>query len=356
MDHISTAYPRNQWWVAARPSEISTSPFERRILGDRIVFFRTEGGEATALAGLCPHRMYPLALGKVMGDEIECGYHGFRFKADGRCSLVPSQDSAPSAVGIRRYPVVEQAHLVWIWTGDPALADPALIPDVSAYGPASDGAAPGWHVIEHRAYHVPARYTLLLDNLMDLSHLAFIHARSAPINADLPKIPIEVSQNEGRVALLRRAQGIGSGPMEMGLFQYSGPINLHLESRYLGPAMVQTGLMTEAVDANDGPRHLAYMTYMHALTPETPNSCHYFVTEGRDFHLDNAALDETSRQMHDILGQEDVDVCTLVEQALQNGDIRQPEISVKADTGGILVRRALAAQIAKEAAQLEAAA
>ena len=95
MDHITPVYPRNQWWVAARPREVTTTPLDRRILNDRIVFYRTEVGKAVALSGLCPHRLYPLAQGRVVGDAIECGYHGFRFRPDGRCSHIPSQDTVP---------------------------------------------------------------------------------------------------------------------------------------------------------------------------------------------------------------------------------------------------------------------
>ena len=74
---------RNCWQVAAFSSEIGSAPLARTVIGEPIVFFRLASGDAVALADRCPHRLAPLSLGRVVGDQIQCGYHGLRFDHNG---------------------------------------------------------------------------------------------------------------------------------------------------------------------------------------------------------------------------------------------------------------------------------
>jgi phenylpropionate dioxygenase-like ring-hydroxylating dioxygenase large terminal subunit len=122
-------YPRNAWYVAGWSSEVNRELRERRILGEPIVLFRTEGGVPVALDGRCPHRRYPLAQGTLIGDEIQCGYHGFTFDASGACTHIPSAERIQPGMRVGAYPLVERWRWIWIWMGDPERADPALIPD-----------------------------------------------------------------------------------------------------------------------------------------------------------------------------------------------------------------------------------
>ena len=100
-------YPRRQWWMAAWSNEVQRSVLGRTILGEKVVLYRTESGEAVCPSGICPHRMYPLEKGRLVGDSLQCGYHGITFDASGRCTHVPSQDAAAPAA-LRRYPVFER--------------------------------------------------------------------------------------------------------------------------------------------------------------------------------------------------------------------------------------------------------
>src|SRR3990167_6220441 len=100
---------RNQWYVAAQSSEIEARPFARWILGEPLVLFRRRDGSVAALEDRCPHRRAPLSAGEVLGDEIQCGYHGARFKGNGTCTLFPSQPSGPGrGFAARSYRVVER--------------------------------------------------------------------------------------------------------------------------------------------------------------------------------------------------------------------------------------------------------
>jgi phenylpropionate dioxygenase-like ring-hydroxylating dioxygenase large terminal subunit len=78
---------RNCWQVIAFAREIGSTPLARTVCGEAIVLFRTQSGKAAALADCCPHRFAPLSLGRVNGEQIQCGYHGMCFDAEGQCVL-----------------------------------------------------------------------------------------------------------------------------------------------------------------------------------------------------------------------------------------------------------------------------
>jgi vanillate O-demethylase monooxygenase subunit len=186
-----SGFIKRLWYVAAWSHELtSAAPIGRVILGEPIAFYRKRDGSVVALEDRCPHRHAPLCLGKIEGDELRCGYHGLRFDANGSCTAMPAR-SIPPRLRVRTYPVVERWSWLWVWMGDPALADPARIPD--AFG-LDD---PRW-VMRADAMDYEANWELLNDNLCDLSHLDFSHAttlgRSSGVSwsAEAPRItPLE---------------------------------------------------------------------------------------------------------------------------------------------------------------------
>ena len=120
---------RNYWYVAGYDHEIGRRPLGRIILGEPIVFYRLEDGTPVALEDRCAHRHLPLSMGKLVGDSLQCHYHGLRYDKTGTCVRVPGQDMIPRSARVKSYPVVERYHWLWIWMGDPALADPDKITD-----------------------------------------------------------------------------------------------------------------------------------------------------------------------------------------------------------------------------------
>lgn len=89
-------YPFNQWWIAAYAADVGREILSRNILAQQVIMYRTEEGEAVVLAGVCPHRSFPLAQGLLVGDAVQCPYHGFTLDQKGTCVRVPSQTSSPS--------------------------------------------------------------------------------------------------------------------------------------------------------------------------------------------------------------------------------------------------------------------
>ena len=124
-----TKFAKNQWYVAAYGREIGRDLLGRTILNEPIAFYRTEEtDEVIALADRCVHRRFPLSASRLDGDKVVCGYHGFTYDTTGTCVYVPGQKRIPRTARVSAYPVVEQDSFVWVWIGDPALADAETIP------------------------------------------------------------------------------------------------------------------------------------------------------------------------------------------------------------------------------------
>lgn len=119
---------KNAWYVAARPEEIGRTPLRRLICNEPIVFYRTRSGDPVALADRCIHRRMPLSAGRVVDDDLQCGYHGFRYDSSGKCVWIPTQEHIPSRACVRGYKLVERFGFTWIWMGDPDRADESLLP------------------------------------------------------------------------------------------------------------------------------------------------------------------------------------------------------------------------------------
>jgi len=343
--NLDQPYPRNQWWVAAYASEVSRDLMARSILGERVLLYRRQDGGAVALSGICPHRAFPLEKGRLIGDEVQCGYHGFTFGADGAdgaCVRVPSQSGVPQKAALRRYPVVEVGDLVWIWTGDAEQADPALIPDVVAVGLGH----PEWVCEQHQMAEVAARYTLLIENLLDLSHVSFIHSTTIPGGDRVAQVPVTLIETDTSLNVQRKAENLPlNSLLKMQFPDQQGPVHQHFDAEYLGPCMIRTG--GALYDAESG--HLLGMNnFLHLITPVGPHALRYFVITARNFALDNSALGQLNLNMGLRIQPEDSEAICAIEQVLQSGLALPEEVSARADNGALKVRRRLEAQIRAE--------
>jgi vanillate O-demethylase monooxygenase subunit len=165
---VSGGFIRNLWYVAAWSHELpAAAPIARVIAAEPLALYRKRDGSVVAFEDRCPHRHAPLSLGRVEGDDLRCLYHGLRFGSDGACKEMPARPSPPKAAA-RTFPVVERWSWIWVWMGEPAKADPSLVPE--AFG-IDD---PRWSM-RADVMDYDANYELLNDNLCDLSHLDFSH-------------------------------------------------------------------------------------------------------------------------------------------------------------------------------------
>ena len=339
-----TPFVMNEWYVAAFGEEIKDQLLARTLLGKRLVFFRSTQGQVVALEDRCPHRSMPLSAGTLEQDTIVCGYHGLRFNTEGDCIEVPSQANCPQNMGIRAYRTHERGAVVWIWMGEESQADLSQLP-------AQDWMeSPEW---ERSQGHLglQASYVRLHENLLDLTHLSFLHAKSFG-TPDYAKAAFETEIGDGQFALLRQVVPTTLPPVWGVPTGLTGPGQaariVRSEFRSLGLHEVSVLFYDCHLPETDRPQFR--IRTAHMPTPETATSTHYFIVHGRDFALNDPG---TTRFMHDqlfVAFQEDVDGLALQEQALASTPAEDLyEFSVAADAPAVAMRRYVLARQQKEA-------
>jgi vanillate O-demethylase monooxygenase subunit len=341
-------YPREQWYVAGTGDEFGRQIVARRILNQPLVFYRTEMGEPVALWGLCPHRLMPFEMGSIQGDNVVCGYHGFAFAPQGNCISIPTASGISSACRVKSYKVVERGPFVWIWMGE-GEPDHALLPDAGDIGLGEDASA--WRVDVAPAISLHARAQLLIDNLLDLSHLAFVHARSVQ-GGEIALAPPETTEVEGRFAVTRSLRDIPVAGFEAFLMpDLEGRIWSELITEVYNPSLINAGGPWVWRTLPDGSRGdpIFKLNFVHAITPASPTETHYFGVVTRNFRLEDDQLSTMLVAQNNVVRSEDVTALEAIEKVVdQYGDAGR-EISIKPDEGAIIIRRRLRKMIEAEA-------
>ena len=338
-----TPFVMNDWYVAAFAEEIQNQLLARTLLGHRLVFYRASDGRVVALEDRCPHRSMPLSAGTLERDTIVCGYHGFRFNTEGDCIEVPSQAICPKNVGTKAYRTHERGAVVWIWMGEAEQADLSKLP---AQAWMTD---PQWE--RSQGYlSLQASYVRLHENLLDLTHLSFLHAKSFG-TPDYAKAAFESEIGDGQFALLRNVVPTTLPPVWGIPTGLTGPGQaariVRSEFRSLGLHEVSVTFYDCHLPGDTRPQFR--IRTAHMPTPETATSTHYFIVHGRDFAQNDPA---TTRFMHAqlfVAFQEDVDGLALQEQALAHTPAEDLyEFSVAADAPAVAMRRYVLARQQKE--------
>ncbi|HEX3430633.1 MAG TPA: aromatic ring-hydroxylating dioxygenase subunit alpha [Rhizomicrobium sp.] len=137
--------------------------------GEPVVLYRGTSGSIFALEDRCAHRQVPLHLGAVAGDTLRCGYHGWTYDCAGRCIDVPYLGRERLPNGVRRYPAHEIDGMIFIFPGNPDLAE--------ARKPAGLGSKGDRRYLTRRLNReVACHYTFMHENLFDMNH-QFLHRR-----------------------------------------------------------------------------------------------------------------------------------------------------------------------------------
>jgi phenylpropionate dioxygenase-like ring-hydroxylating dioxygenase large terminal subunit len=220
---------RNCWYVGAWDHEIVEGRvLSRTLLGSAIVFYRQTSGAIVALDDRCAHRLAPLSLGRVEGDRLRCMYHGLVYDPSGKCVEIPGQDVIGSGLRVRSYPVVERDRYVWIWLGDPARADPAAIPDCHWLDD------PAW-VGKPGLVEFGANFLLLVDNLLDFSHLTYVHANTFGGSTAIALAKQKIDEFGWGVRVTRYYPNITMPPFATGLAPFGNPVDRwHIYDWYVG--------------------------------------------------------------------------------------------------------------------------
>jgi phenylpropionate dioxygenase-like ring-hydroxylating dioxygenase large terminal subunit len=344
---------RNQWYLAAWSSEVTRKPMERWLLNEPVAFYRTESGDPVAVSGRCPHRGFPLGESRVVGDNIQCGYHGLTFRPDGSCAAIPSQNSIPAACRIKSYSIVERWKWIWIWMGDPAAADLKLIPDHQAIGltdPAFQSAGDTYHL-------VPGRYMLMHDNLFDLTHLGYLHLPTfGGGGAGADAVPKLVSDDRS-VASIFEQRNIGCPPFFAGVLGYSGRVNRTFGLRLHFPCLHVGGddIYEVLPDGSNG-KCLGLLRVYHAVTPATEYTCHYFWAIGQNWQHEDSNFSANMAAALQPALQEDIMATRLIETMIQKSGGKVSELLLRADNVCVRGRKLFEKMIRAEQDQCTAVA
>ena len=276
---------RNQWYTVATSAELGATPLARTICNEPMVIFRCRDGQVAALTDRCPHRKAPLSAGEVVGNDIQCGYHGIRFGADGACTHVPGNAPVGRNFRARSFPVREMHGLIFAWLGEASLAEEALIPDFS------ENVKPDWAAVSG-TIHVKGNYQLLLDNILDLTHVVFVH-KTTLAGGGVTDTPLEVSVDGDVVRAQRLMRNVDTAPIYKAARGLHGKIDRWQIFETMPPCYVKITLGAREAGANT-PRPPP--TWCSTPTPETER-IHYFWSTVRPWALDDAGSQRSTGRL-----------------------------------------------------------
>jgi vanillate O-demethylase monooxygenase subunit len=338
---MTTAAPKNFWYVAAFAEDVGRDLIARTILSQALVMFRTEEGKVAILEDRCPHRAVPLSLGKLIGDEIRCTYHGMQIKADGSCSRIPCQDLIPEKARTKTFPVVERDKLIWVWMGNPAVADPAAVPDFHWFDDPEWTACHGYH-------HVNANYQLLNDNLLDLSHESYVHEDTIGNDA-VAEAPVTSKVVDGKVYVSREIINCEPPPFYVKTTGFTTNINRWHTTIFQPPSfnVIENGSYPHTATRSEALER----RILNMITPETDTSSHYFWGVARAFlHEDTALTSYIQEQIYHTFDQDKVLLEAQQRNLGQESNAPFP-VALRTDVGPIQARKLVKQIIDKEQAE-----
>lgn len=335
-------YLRNCWYMAAWADELSERGLARTFLDEPVFLFRDAEGAPRALFDRCPHRFAPLSRGVLQGGVVQCAYHGLSFGSDGACVGNP-HGRITRSLSVRSYPVAEAHRAIWIWMGDTALADPALIRDLSFLGAAPETAFSSGYLCGH------GHYQLFVDNILDLSHTDYLHPDTLG-GGSISRTKAEVVEREdGAIFVAWRCWDDVPTPLMRGRLP---PGVEHVDSwtevTWSAPGVISlvNGAVPAGTPREEGPNALN----CHVFTPQTATSTHYFFASTRDHRLDDAELNEATRRIRaQIFSTEDEPMIRGQQERIGEADFWSLRpVMLPIDEGAVRVRRRMEAMIAAE--------
>jgi vanillate O-demethylase monooxygenase subunit len=276
-------YPPNRWWVAGFSWELTDKPLARSYLDHALVLFRTPDGKVAAVEDRCCHKELPLSMGQVEARGLRCGYHGLLFDHAGRCIEVPGQAAVPPRARVRAYPLRERDQILWVWIGAQPGDQPQDEPPPYA-----------WHSdARYRfggdAFHYDAPWQLIHDNLLDLSHLAYVHVKTIGGNPGVHmNAQLSVGGEGETVRVLRLMPDSDPPPTYSAAWPFKGRIDRWQDVQFHpSHCEIWTGGMDAGSGSFDDPGRAGFhMRGFHGVTPETRSTAHYFWTVATNPHPD----------------------------------------------------------------------
>ncbi len=344
-------FPLNTWYVAATPDEIAATPsgvLGRTICNQAIVFFTDADGQVHGLEDWCPHRGAPLSLGRICEGKLTCGYHGLVMGSDGKTEALqglPVRGFAP----IRKYPVAERNGYLWIWPGDPALANVDAIPK-PAWADNPEWAFGGG------MFRVACDYRLMIDNLMDLTHETYVHVGSIG-QKEIDEAPCTTEQHGDHVTTSRFMNDIHAPPFWQMALRFNGlPHDKKVDRWQIchfeppSQVMIEVGVALAGHGGYQARNDMkASAVVVDWITPETDTSIWYFWGMARHFKPHDASLTNQIRDGQTKIFSEDL---AMLERQQKN-ILAHPQrklTNMRIDAGGVYARKIIDKMIAGEQA------
>ena len=285
VDENSKVFLKNAWYVAALSDSIGRELTPLKLLGNNVVIYRSNDGQPVVLEDACPHRKLPLSMGRLVDDHIECGYHGLCFDASGNCIKAPTQDRIPPTAIVKSYPTIDKYGLLWVWMGE-VVADESKLIFIENFD------NPAWHITNGDSLHCQCNYLYLADNLLDPSHVAWVHKDSFA-SKGTEDTPLEIQESEDGLIVSRWIYNCDAPPFYQPLLKFSGKCDRlqHYEVRFPSIAINKSVYCPVGSGGPDWkPNEKCYeMISYNFLTPLDDNNTLYFWLQQRN----TDPLDET---------------------------------------------------------------
>lgn len=318
---------RNAWYVGALDKEVGEDLFARDILGEQVLMYRRGDGSVVAMEDRCAHRQVPLSKGRRRGDEVECWYHGMRYAASGECVHIPTQSMIPQRACVRTFPAVEKDGFVWLWMGDPSRRDESLIPSHSVCS------AP--NMAGEMIYcPIACNYLFGIDNLLDVSHVTFVHLKTLVSDA-VAETPPDIVVNDKEIIVRRTLRNEKAPPLHAKIMNLEF-IDRVQEVRYWPVGNTRVETIAYPPGRPEGPALRLYTTTI--FTPATEKTMHTFVGMHRDFAIDNAQLTKMITGEVDLTVNEDRDVAEHLQNNWKN---EHPLVQLTVDRASNAARQML---------------
>lgn len=344
--NASTSFPLDQWYVAGFSSELTDKPIGRTYLNQKVVLFRTPDGQVSALEDRCCHKSLPLSCGNVEAKGLRCGYHGLLFNGAGQCTEIPGQDRIPAKAKVRSYHVKERNHIIWIWMPKVEGGASSVEPPEYAH---HDNPMYKWG---SGKYHYNTPWQLIHDNLLDLSHLGYVHLKTIGGDAHLHmSTPTIVSADGNRVKVVRHMPGSTPPPTYKAAWIFGDICDrwqeIEFEPSHLS---IWTGAVEPGKGAIDDPNRGGFhLRGFHGITPETENSCHYFWSMCSNKHPDMPETIEKVLQQIEFTFNEDQGVIHDQHQNMVAFGERATWLDIHCDAGANRARRVIERLVAENA-------
>jgi phenylpropionate dioxygenase-like ring-hydroxylating dioxygenase large terminal subunit len=336
---------RNGWYAAIWSKDLQDKPIGRTFLNERVVLFRNASGVVGALEDCCCHRAAPLSKGEVAGAYLVCGYHGLKYDVNGQCVEVPGQPTVPPGAKVKHYPVVEKWNAVWIWMGEPEKADASKVPDLQWLGDPAWSITPGY-------IHLKANYQFLVDNLLDLTHVSYVHKKTLAGDPREATAPTKTERLPDGVRVGRWMIDFIPPPLFAKAGNFNGKVDRWQFATWKPPATVylDVGCAKTGTGAPEGDRSQGISIWSsHLITPETETSTHYLFCYARNFKVGDPEMSKLMYEGSKATFLEDAEMLEALQMNRTGGSL-DGLVDVTADAAQLAARRMLSQLISAERA------